>query len=182
MKSKTLEGASSHKNRRDGVYSAACSGLLRHHADIRARKDSWRCSFHLVLMKENLLFRGTLHAGGRCTAWNDPVMPELYWRVAQCTRYATGCTNADQLDQDLLWSGEGWQVGGRLETKQGRKLPGSTTMQYTCIRSVRTQSHSHTPRQRPSTRRSRWQEERERGKLHSPVRQRAYWWGDYGAT
>ena len=67
-------------------------------------------------------------------------MPVLNWRVAQCTRYATGCTNADQLDQDRLRSREGWQVGGRIENRQGKKPPGSATRQCVSNRSVRMQS------------------------------------------
>ena len=155
MRSTALEGASSHKETGGTEWTQqhvvdSCNITLTSAPE----KNSWRCSFHLVTKKENLVFRGRLRAGGRCTAWNDPVVPEPHWRVAQCTRYATGCTNADQLDQDQLWSREGWQVGGRIETKQDRKLPGSATRQYMSIRSVRKQSQSHTPRQRPSARRS----------------------------
>ena len=153
MKSKTLEGASSHKNRRDGVYSAACSGLLRHHADIRARKDSWRCSFHSVLMKENLyskrqcMQRGSVQRGETSNAWILLACCAMHqichgmhkrWPVGPGSVVVRG------------------QVAGRRKSRnqQGKRLPGSGTRQCPCSGTVRTQSHSRTPRQGPSARRS----------------------------
>ena len=153
MKSKTLEGASSHKNRRDGVFSAACSGLLRHHADVRARKDSWRCSFHSVLMKENLyskghcMQRGDVQRGKTSYAWillACRAMHQIYHGMHKRRPVGPG---------SVVVRG---RVAGRRKSRnqQGKKLPGSGTRQCTCNRTVRTQSHSHTPRQGPSTRRN----------------------------
>ena len=74
--------------------------------------------------KENQIHREGKHARRNVQRGMIRSSLDCHRRIAQCTRYATRCTNVDQLDQVDRWrSGTGWQVGGRKRKRTRREAP-----------------------------------------------------------